>query len=409
MFVTSQRWAARHGDTVALLLDGGQPLGQFDLWGVTIGRRMTHMMQQVVSLSQMSSIPNGVRYDLSAALGFGAVLEWTHEDNSAWSHFETTPGELAHLTGGLALTKAILDEVPPQMPASLTWQHQLTFPAGTTCVYQPPLTQAEIDEGAVRPPAIVGSYAVRDASGVKISHIPRPIAWDRDHIEHVWGEIEIVGGLATVSFPKNLLRRLAEPVTFYGLDTLGVTGEGGTQTSLVQANYSAVGPWPMGADGTATAVWTYGNANYSGANYNVGITPGIFDDDASYPDAKQADGTTIDCNKVLKFWESAISAALSNGTSYWVAIGRSAGSNDPNNREFYIYYDAGSYMYEYDVDYGSVTTHPNPYPAAGMTERTSRDYSVYIEYTAGGGATLLALLPNMVGNVGHRMLGGMQL
>src|SRR3990167_10474814 len=107
--------------------------------------------------------------------------------------------------------------------------------------YQPELTQAEIDEGALRPENVIGSYAVYHktkanhrvgstnyATG-KAFHIFRPKAVDNDGNE-VWAELSYADDVLSVIVPEKFLETAIYPVVVD--PTLGYTSIGATGLNL---------------------------------------------------------------------------------------------------------------------------------------------------------------------------------
>lgn len=112
---------------------------------------------------------------------------------------------------------------------------------GVKFYYQPPLTQKEKDEGAVRPENVVGSYAVyheskggmndinsKDYKAGKVGHIFRPRLKDSNGWE-VWGNLKIQGGLYEVEIPEDFYNKAVYPIKSndtFGWDTIGETYNG---------------------------------------------------------------------------------------------------------------------------------------------------------------------------------------
>ena len=108
--------------------------------------------------------------------------------------------------------------------------------------YQPPLTQEELDEGAVRPENVVGSYAVYAKSSKtnyvggkeykcgKVGHIFRPRIEDSVG-NWVWGELNIDQGILSVTIPQEFLETAVYPVRHAAGLTFGYTTVGASQTA----------------------------------------------------------------------------------------------------------------------------------------------------------------------------------
>jgi len=161
--VTAERWRNRRWST-----DIGPRGSRITAWGVPLALRLhdDHAIQAEGDLDGDDDAlvgPGrvGRHYDLPG----GHRLIWREVKPGDVLHplrpFEETPGELDHLAEhGVRLSVLRLASVPENP----VWRHRLSCPPGTQFVYQPPLMQAQIDEGAERPRAVVGSYVVSATS-----------------------------------------------------------------------------------------------------------------------------------------------------------------------------------------------------------------------------------------------------
>ena len=366
-FVTPQRWAARGGDTVALTKDGDTPLAEVSLWGVTARKRLTHALGESVLVQAPTTIDDGARFDL----GSGCGLEWTHVASGGWDLFETVPGELAHLPGSMQLSALTIAKLLPSMPSVLRWRHVLEFPKGTRFAYQPPLTAADRADGCVRPPAIVGSYVVKDAAGCKIAHIPRPIAWDRDRKDHVLGSISIANGIEVVAFDKASLATLKPPIRILGLATFGNENTGGTGISFAADRIHCMTETAPEA-GTVVSVHAW-LANTSGDTFYGGL----YDDDSG-PNALIAGDTSGEASASNTAHEHTSTCSGSFGAeTVWTSI---------NVDGLYTaYYDSDTKpVIEWD-DGVSAGTWPDPIAESGASGTANRDYEWYVTYTPASG------------------------
>jgi hypothetical protein len=110
---------------------------------------------------------------------------------------------------------------------------------GLRYLYQPDLDQVLKAKGHVRPDNVIGSYAVyydhapMNVDGGKIYrtgkafHIYRPRIEDTNG-KWVWGELNIVHGLLTVTIPQEFLNNATYPVRHAAGLTLGYTTAGST-------------------------------------------------------------------------------------------------------------------------------------------------------------------------------------
>ena len=357
--VTTELWNARRwsAEEPRLAADGRPELA-CTLWGLPVRKRL------LTAVAAHQAIDGGRRFDLSA----DARLEWTHAADLA--PFETEPGELAHLAEGGAHVSCLR---LTRLPETCVWQHALEYPAGTQFLHQPALTAHELAEGCVRPPAVVGSYAVRAPDdGRKVAHIPRPVAVDARG-ERVWGSIEIAAGLSTVRFDRaalrNRLRWGDDGIVIYGLDTFGYTSVGGSYDSNVPNLCNAHGPFTLSADGTVTEIRAYVRC-YVTRKFEFGI----YNDNATDPHGLEGDSEETE--RVAADWwgpewvaSPSVSIALTAGV-YWLAFNCDGVQNH--------YYDAGSGKRETQ---GNTFGTAWPDPHAGYDNGTSRDWSIYAVYT----------------------------
>jgi uncharacterized protein DUF2341 len=114
---------------------------------------------------------------------------------------------------------------------------------GLRFLYQPELTQSEIDRGAKRPENIINSYAVyyenvpknfideKEYKSGKAFHIYRPKIVDANN-NWVWGVLNVdeTNGLLTVTIPQEFLDNATYPITHAAGLTIGYDSVGGTTT-----------------------------------------------------------------------------------------------------------------------------------------------------------------------------------
>lgn len=121
----------------------------------------------------------------------------------------------------------ILDDRPDSNVFELSIQSK-----GLDFYYQPELTEREVEEGMIRPPHVVGSYAVYHSTKKnnkyktgKAFHIYRPQAIDNNGA-WTWADINISNGKMTITVPQNFLDNAIYPVTIdptFGYDEQGAT------------------------------------------------------------------------------------------------------------------------------------------------------------------------------------------
>jgi len=214
-FVTQSRWNARRWGTQTIDAIDGAPQAILDAWGVPIRKRwLGDFTGDVVPLA------NGKRF----RVGPNELLRWEHASQ------ENLAADFPGLAEAGGFKETIQLDAPPPVAR---WRSQLEAPPGVRFEYQPPLTQAEVDEGASRPEWAVGSWAVFDATGCKIGHIPRPVAVTADGARHwfdlavnpqpPWGAIlTLTGNLAWLeTLPASAWPVLVDPT--FGYTTLGAS------------------------------------------------------------------------------------------------------------------------------------------------------------------------------------------
>lgn len=166
-------------------------------------------------------------------------IVWTNVEKDI-KFYDISPNE-EHPEGGYEF-EVILKEKPKSNVVSFTLNTK-----GLDFFYQPPLTQKEIDEGAVRPENVVGSYAVyhktkggmNNSAGMeykvgKFGHIYRPKIIDANGSE-IWGELNVneQNGLLTVTVDQTWLDNAIYPIIVD--PTFGYAIAGASNTS--GANY----------------------------------------------------------------------------------------------------------------------------------------------------------------------------
>lgn len=147
-------------------------------------------------------------------------------------------------------------------------------------LYQGELTQEELDEGAVRPENVIGSYAVYHSTKSgnvkdgyeyrtgKAFHIYRPFIEDSNGRKE-WCDLDISGNFLTITVPQDFLDEAVYPIR---LDpTFGYDTAGGTTTSSgsdfqcvmayapVEADLTSISFYCAGDTGTSTTFSLYDN------------------------------------------------------------------------------------------------------------------------------------------------------
>lgn len=208
--------------------------------------------------------------------------------------------------------------------------------------YQPPLTEQEKAEGAVRPPEIEGSYAVYHktlknhvlgqenyATG-KVMHIPRPQVWEIGNEEATkqWADLSYENGQLCVTAPQDFLDK-ADYTNGVRIDpTFGYTTVGGTTGGAggARANVKSTSLYTASSGDTITMISVHGSYSTNGT---VGFAPYTVSGGILVTKL----GSTIDIpiTASLQWHNSAtISVAMSAGATYGLAFGvQSAGAPNP--------------------------------------------------------------------------------
>lgn len=243
------------------------------------------------------------------------------------------------------------------------------------------LTADEIAEGCNRLPHVVGSYAVyhkNHSSPIgwwKAFHIYRPEAIDAEGWS-VWCDMNIdeESGVLSVTIPQSFLDNAVYPIV---LDpTFGYSTAGASSLTILNVIKGTVQTSPSDAS-TLDSISIYLNTSgststtYEGAVYN-GTTLV----------AQSANGTTVAAAswRTLNF----ASESISGSTDYILAAwGTAAGSY---GGVINLFYDntTGKTSKTQSITY-SANNWPNP---ATFSDETDRQYSIYVNYTASGAATV---------------------
>jgi hypothetical protein len=303
--------------------------------------------------------------------------------------------------------------------------------AGLDFFYQPPLTQEEIDHGAMRPENVIGSYAVyhstkngdysnlggKNYRAGKAFHIFRPKVTDNLGA-WIWAYLDInkTAGQMMITIPQAFLDSAIYPVTID--PTIGNTGTGAsTDTAGIGTLHGSARGQADATGGTASKV----TMRCYVASGSLTLEMGYYSDKAGpYPDALiAADNVTgITVSNTSEAWKdsNAISGTITANAYYWPAFLKTAGTP--------------SLSYKYDAETGGVKyvaaggPHmPATFPGSAST--ANQRVSIYITYAAGGatyneGVTLSstpALSPAAIADLlagvglasspGASMIGGM--
>jgi len=141
---------------------------------------------------------------------------------------------------------------------------ELQLPVGSRIYFQPELTQKEIDEGCIRPPLVVGSFALYGPcdggtghwSHGKLGHLLRPFAIDFKG--EWWCDWVLENGQLWLTCDLKWLQSAERQWPICIDPTLGNTGIGASDAYLGSNTYCiAAGPFTATEAGTATSVSWY--------------------------------------------------------------------------------------------------------------------------------------------------------
>ena len=274
---------------------------------------------------------------------------------------------------------------------------------GLKFLYQPALTQEEIEQGYKRPENVVGSYAVYHESLTgnfrdkhyktgKAFHIYRPYIFDEDGNE-TWGELEIdiENETLTVIVPEHFLEQAKYPVIVD--PTFGYTSAGASSHEIFHI-YSSEDNVPGYASrfalpspgGPLTSMSAYIDSSSAVIWTTVGMH--IYEDTANEPDNRL--GTTGQSPQYTNTSPAWVSADFTSPLwltpgNYWMTIGYWSSSNYGMGTD--LYYDDGAGMhvvqnYSFAGPYMYGTPQGSPDPWAAVDSTGTRNYSIYATYYA---------------------------
>ena len=171
-------------------------------------------------------------------------------------------------------TEIVLNE----KPATNVFKFQIDGAENLDFIYQPELTQQEIDKGRFRPENVVGSYAVyhkikkdhildqKNYATGKAFHIYRPWITDAKN-DGVWGELSYINTILSVVIPQSFLDNALYPVKVdptFGYTTIGAsTGNIENTLNLERATITE--------NGTGTKISVYLNNTTSSKNTKANV------------------------------------------------------------------------------------------------------------------------------------------
>jgi len=350
-FVTSRMWEDRIGRLDDVAEFQGVPVAVARMWGRPLVKRFVGEWLR----GDTKALPNGREFRLSDA----SVLRWERHPNPA-----SLP--LA-LDGGDALKETIVIEKRPSR-TELTFE--IDLPPGSTLLYQPPLTPEEAAAGCIRPPEIVGSFAVYGPMGEKTGHLLRPHATDAGG-RFEWLDLDAMelpnrpGTWQVRILPRSLawLNEAVWPVTIdptFGYTSVGASygaGDGSTRQRYQKAAPSD--------SGNVESLTIYGKELYSSNT----ITLGLCNWGAGWmPTTLLRDGAGVATTTSAAWRTDTLDSvyAVTSGTNYALTLGY-------GSSYFQVYFDTGGtdvHAQDYgDVAYSQGTLHapsgPNYYGGGG--------------------------------------------
>lgn len=306
----------------------------------------------------------------------------TNKDKIIWKkgNIETHYYDVLEDEGGKEMEVVFLSK-----PVSNVVQMSLNT-KGVEFFYQPPLTQAEIDQGCERPENVVGSYAVYASEqktnwvGGKeykcgiVGHIYRPKIIDSAGTE-VWGVLNIANGILTVTIPQDFLNTAMYPVRHAAGLTFGYITAGASKVDMDSGSQSEANNTltHTAVTGDTVTLLTVSAAKVGTTNSSIGLA--VYSFVAGAPSARLTTEQTISITSVTQGWlnSSALSTAISNGVVYTTAGGH-VGAAD-----IYLYYNTGA---DDISDYNNNSSLPVTWTHADVNNRL---LSIYATYTASGG------------------------
>lgn len=282
---------------------------------------------------------------------------------------------------------------------------------GLDFFYQPELTQEEIDEGAIRPDNVIGSYAVYhstkggmvDANGKdykcgKAFHIYRPHIIDASGAE-TWGILHIENGIYSVEIPQEFLDSAVYPIKSndtFGYESIGLT-EGILRYSA--GAYRKGNLYSLAVGGTLDNIkaviyhTSTGAGNYSGSVFINQKDSGGANNHGQITTKEQTNNLTTNVDFITFLMSN---EALSSGVNYILNF-----SSDGNSGSLTLGSrtrgDAGPARWNEEYS-NYAQTKENPWTTAAPS--SAFYLSIYATYTtAGGGGGAMSFTLTGVGHL----------
>lgn len=262
--------------------------------------------------------------------------------------------------------------------------------------HQPELTQAEIDEGAIRPDHVINSIAwYHNTKGGlvtpddtkkyittgKAGHTYRMLATDAKG-NKTWTNWTLeLGNISRLNLDKVWLNKATYPVTIAPVgDTFGYTSLGASDTSTYDGIWSSINEYSPAANGTATGMSVGAFSSHSSA---TGIKLGLYTGSGFVDLAGGQEAVGSIPASASKDWYSAnfgSSYNIFSASAYWVAFIAESSSS-----EMEVCYDDTDVDRRYTVGSSYATGLDDP--ATWTSSTSDRTWSIYCTYTPSGGAT----------------------
>jgi hypothetical protein len=272
----------------------------------------------------------------------------------------------------------------------------ISFPitsSGLGFYYQPELTQAEKNAGNIRPENVVGSYAVyhldkRDHETGKINygtgkafHIYRPQLIDNAG-NTIYADLSIANGYLTIDYSKiqDWLSKAKYPIKQTAGLTFGYTTNGGSWEGTYAEGYAFAQFGTPASTGTVDDIKAYTLGHSGGAsNYLKAIVI-----DTSYNLLSNGVGGTvevpIDNTPATRTMTYSTKPSVTASTSYGAGIVLN------NNGGWSVAYD-GVTDGVHNSFRDSTNSYSTPENLGSPTDVYNYKYSIYADYTAGGGGS----------------------
>ncbi|MFC2135389.1 DUF2341 domain-containing protein, partial [Bacteroidota bacterium] len=235
--------------------------------------------------------------------------------------------------------------------------------------YQDELTEEELESGTYRKEKFVGSYAVY-SQGQKVFHIYRPMIIDAQN-NSVWGQMHIdeENGTLSITVPQDFLDNAVYPIKID--PTFGYTGQGGTQTSLIDTIRGSEFTLPN------PAILNFIEAYITAGKDTTGVfTFALYDSSNNLVASTSQGSASGDALGSISGWyneDVSGTVVVPPGDYKIVAWGdRTVGSNEVD-----IHHDTGSA----GQGQSQSLSYTGSYPSTLSPSTNSNEHSIFLDYT----------------------------